>query len=109
MSVKMLFGVFTGNAITIVAVLSQQEFLAWVASISAAVLALIPVYQKCMDAIQKSRTKDNEIRRKDCMEILKRQKAVHATSLERIKDLERQVSEWERLYQAGSRDYPKTE
>jgi hypothetical protein len=95
---------------------TQQEFLAWVATISAGisavVLALLPLYKRMRDTIRESNDADRKAKRKDCLEALKKEKAKNVELAERNnhladrnKTLERTADEWERLYKAGSKDH----
>ena len=113
MKIIFLFGFFPSTLITIIAAISQQEFLAWCGTIAAAisllVMALIPLYAKVKETVLKAEQADREARKGDCEEELKRQKEFVNDLFRRISVLECECQEWQRLYTAGSRDYPKME
>jgi hypothetical protein len=88
---------------------TQQDLLAWSATIAAAILLFIPTYQKVMDALHKNEATARDIRRKDCTELLKQAKKRLDEANQRIKSLEKQLGEWEKLHDAGSGNYPRME
>lgn len=113
MKIIFLFGFFPSLLIALIGAIDQQGVLAWsgtlAASISLIVMALIPLYAKIKETVLKAKTADREARKADCEEALYRQKELTSDLSRRIAVLERECQEWQRLYSAGSRDWPKME
>jgi hypothetical protein len=108
-----LFGFFSSTVIAAIGEFTQQEALAWAGTIAAVisllVMSLLPLYARIRDAILKADIADREARKEDCHEALRRQKELTNDLSRRIVVLERECQEWQRLYTAGSRDFPKME
>lgn len=82
--------------------ISQQAVLAWAAVISAIILGALPTYTRLMDTIHSAEARARELRRPECEEQLKRQRIINDDLTRRINTLERELTEWQRLYDAGA-------
>lgn len=111
MKITFLFGFFFSSLIAFSAAITQQEVLAWAGTIAAAVslvvMSAIPWYGKIREAILKAEIASREARKSDCEYALQCAKELINDLTRRIATLERESIEWQKLYQAGSRDYPK--
>ena len=108
-----LFGFLSSFLIAAIGEFTQQEALAWAGTIAAIasllVMSILPLYAKIRDAILKAEIAEREARKEDCHDALRRQKDINSDLTRRVTTLERECTEWQRLYAAGSRDYPKLE
>lgn len=91
--------------------MTQQDFLAWVGTVSVAssllVMGCIPLYLRVREAILKAEVASRESRKADCEHSLAILMEKHSDLLRRIATLERECTEWQHLYDAGSKDRPK--
>lgn len=101
-------GFLTSSTVAIFSTINQQDVMMVVGTVSAAILALIPIYQKVTDIIRESRQKDRKARRKDCEEELRKAreiiKSMTGEHHDETDSLKLQRDEWRRLYEAKPKD-----
>ncbi len=104
-----LFGFFSSLVIAAGGAITQQAVLAWIGIVAAGITAMLPIYAKARETKLRADQAAREAFRADCEYALECLKAINNDLLRRVATLERELAEWQRLYDAGSKDWPKME
>ena len=101
--------IFCGAVIAALAWPSRDEVEKWAILIFGISLSALPVAKRWVLEVISWSKASRDARRKDCTEELKRERAENRALKRRNEELNREVVDWKRRYDAGTGDHPRME